>query len=108
MLGYLPSEGDGTPARTRSRSLRSSYADLQQLKTTPIVVSGFRNGEDESPTEGNGLHHRNQHRQRRPSLNDGVAVERISEIDQDDSFKEATVTINKENTKKRRESRERS
>jgi len=106
VLGYLPSDVDGTPSRLQSRSLRSSYADLQSLKFTPMTASGASaRGEETSisPTDGSGLHHRLGHRERRESLNDGVSVERIGEIDRDETFKEATEDINQENIHRKHE-----
>ena len=107
ILGYLDN-ADGTPSRLQSRSLRSSYADLQQLKITPITASGAKTrgrGKETSisPTDENGLHHRLGHRERRESLNDGVSVERIGAIDRDESFKEATEDINQENIHRKHE-----
>jgi len=106
VLGYLPSDADGTPSHLQSRSLRSSYADLQQLKYTPISASGASTRGEEtsiSPTDENGLHHRPGHRERRESLNDGVSVERIGAIDRDETFKEATEDINQENIHRKHE-----
>lgn len=105
VLGYLD-HADGTPSRFSSRSLRSSYADLQQLKFTPIAASGASTRGEEtsiSPTDESGLHHRLGHRERRGSLNDGVSVERIRAIDRDEPFKEATEDINQENIHRKHE-----
>lgn len=107
VFGLLPSDGDGSPARVRSRSLRSSYADLQQLKITPAITSGTKvgNGVEHSPTDdGDGLHWRHgTHRERKSSLNDRVSVKRLSAIERDESFKEATEEINEENTIRKHE-----
>lgn len=107
VLGYLPSDGDGTPSRLRSRSVRSSYADLQQLKsTTPAHATGAALREEPalSPDDESGLHYRSiQHRDRRASLNDGVSVERIGAIDPEEPFKDATKDINQENVLRKHE-----
>ncbi|THH06772.1 hypothetical protein EW145_g3859 [Phellinidium pouzarii] len=95
VLGYLPSDGDGTPSRLRSRSVRSSYADLQQLKTTPVVASGASARYDVGL--GGDLFRDSQHRERKGTLNDGVPVERIAVVDRDETFREATDEINEEN-----------
>lgn len=39
VLGCLPTESDGSPSHSRPRSLRSSYADLQQLKLSNSLGS---------------------------------------------------------------------
>lgn len=106
VLGYLPSDGDGTPSRLRSRSVRSSYADLQQLKITPVHATGaaVREEPGHSPDDNSGLHYRSaQHRDRRASLNDDVPVERIGAIDPEEPFKDATKDINQENVLRKHE-----
>ncbi|PAV23717.1 glycerol-3-phosphate O-acyltransferase [Pyrrhoderma noxium] len=81
VLKYLPVDGDGTPSRARSRSMRSSYADLQQLKAAPAIATGVNS--------------------RYGTLNDGVPVVRIGEIDRDDTFEHATDVLNEENEKRK-------
>lgn len=107
VFGLLPSDGDGSPSRARSRSVRSSYADLQSLKISPAIASGASLGDDQnhSPTsEGNGLHLRHgAHRERRSSLNDQVSVERISALERAESFREATDELNEENNRRKHE-----
>lgn len=106
VLGYLPSDGDGTPSRLRSRSVRSSYADLQQLKSTPVHTTGaiLREEPVHVPGDESGLHYRSsQHRDRRASLNDDVPVERIGALDPAEPFKEATKDINEENVQRKHE-----
>lgn len=100
VLGFLPSDAVETPLR----SLRGSYADLQQLKTAPSTTLGInsRSADGEtSPTDGFGIHHRHGHRERRESLTDGVPVERIGALNRVETFKEATEDLNKENTQRR-------
>jgi glycerol-3-phosphate O-acyltransferase/dihydroxyacetone phosphate acyltransferase len=108
VLGYLPSDGDGTPSRVRSRSLRSSYADLQQLKhhsnaASGVVAASGRANDHADPAEISGLLMRHGHRERRSSLNDGVALERIGALDREESFREATEDINQENSTRKHE-----
>lgn len=111
VLGFLPSSHDGflTPGRHRSRSNQNSYADLQKLRMAKPGTSGspYQSSQaDGSPTtsptdmDGNGngngdsgLHHR---RERKMSLNDRVAVKRLSALDREEGFKECTDDINKE------------
>ncbi|KAI5124541.1 hypothetical protein M0805_003063 [Coniferiporia weirii] len=99
VLGFLPSDSDGTPSRLRSRSVRSSYADLQQLKATPVAASGASVRYDASLSLLNGdiLFRGSQHRERKGSLNDGVPVERIGLVNRAEAFREATEEINHEN-----------
>ncbi|EJD05900.1 glycerol-3-phosphate O-acyltransferase [Fomitiporia mediterranea MF3/22] len=103
LMGVLQSNGDGTPSRLRSRSLRSSYADLQQLKMTPATATGasVRYDAGHSPTDSS-FHHGDQHRERKGSLTGDVPVERIGGINRDEPFKEATEVLNEENERKRR------
>lgn len=107
VLGYLPSEGgDASPSRLRSRSLRSSYADLQQLKqmsSSGVIAASGREDDHASQIENSGLHMRHGHRERRLSLNDGVSVGRIGALDRDETFKEATEDINLENSIRKHE-----
>lgn len=120
VLGYLQHyEGSATPGRRRSA--RSSYADLQQLR------SGSASGElryrgDASHRSRVDLHLstagmdgsvqqkssvpvntapgsptlRNGPRERRMSLTDDVEVARISKVKPSETFKEATEDINRE------------
>ena len=96
VFGYVPSDGDGTPSRLRSRSVRSSYADLQQLKTTPIVATGANARYDVglSPTDAECMLH--THRERKGSLQHGIPVERIGHVDREEPFREATEELNAE------------
>ncbi|KAN0133745.1 hypothetical protein V8E53_008469 [Lactarius tabidus] len=90
VLGVLrPDNGHSSPNRAQSRSQHGSYADLQKLRMTE-VQGQLPEAEPESPT---GSPHR---RQRRPSLSDLVAVERISELDPREQFKDCTDDINSE------------
>lgn len=122
VLGILPGEGYLTPNRHRSRSHHSSYADLQKLRmtATPLPVqgratlsphlalqslhpaedhthvAGATSEEAESPVNGNSLHHRQTHRDRKASLSDGVAVERIAALNPEERFQDCTRDINEE------------
>ena len=46
--------------------------------------------------EGEGIHFRQGHRERKPSLSDGVAVDRIAAVDQQEEFKGVTEGLNRE------------
>jgi len=46
--------------------------------------------------ESEGIHFRHGHRERKASLSDGVAVDRIAAVDQQEEFKEVTEELNKE------------
>ncbi|KZS89886.1 glycerol-3-phosphate O-acyltransferase [Sistotremastrum niveocremeum HHB9708] len=102
VLGYLGTYQGPSPATSKSKSARSSYADLQQLRMTTSSTSntghisyGDVGLEDHSP--------RLSPRQRKSSLSDGVPVERIKELDRAESFRDATEDINRENSLRRRE-----
>ena len=45
---------------------------------------------------GNSLHHRQTHRDRKASLSDGVAVERIAALNPEERFQDCTRDINEE------------
>ena len=53
------------------------------------------------PIDSSGIHLRQGSRERKPSLSDGIAVERIAALDQHEPFKEATEDINKESESRR-------
>jgi glycerol-3-phosphate O-acyltransferase / dihydroxyacetone phosphate acyltransferase len=126
VIGYLPSiVGDAisglgfarsrTPNRSRV-SLRGSYADLPSVR---------RAEEDRAKMTGESRSRKSQPsspllsvrqlppsptssvrfggpRQRKMSLTDNVPVERIGQLQKDESFTEATEELNKENEEKRR------
>ena len=46
--------------------------------------------------EGEGIHFRQGHRERKASLSDGVAVDRIAALDRQEEFKEVTEELNRE------------
>ena len=102
VLGYVSNYQTGG-GRSRSKSLRNSYADLQQLKKADAQG---RNGMYHShqnpksplanaytPSSPTGLQ---QRRERKGSLTDGVKVERLAALDPTETFKEATEDINRE------------
>ncbi|TDL27443.1 glycerol-3-phosphate O-acyltransferase [Rickenella mellea] len=98
ILGYLPSDGTGTPSRSRARSVRSSYADLQQLKMTNNNTSTVAKATIPSPTEPSALYMRSRGaRERKNSLAGDVSVERLGMVERDKDFKDATEDINQEN-----------
>lgn len=114
VVSYLGSyTGDNASYRTRSRSLKGSYADLHSLKTKDSVgnsadstkselknASGFgfrirasgddlasgpfQNGQREAP------------RARKSSLSDRVPVGKIGNLPATDSFQTSTSILNKE------------
>jgi len=96
-LRYLPTDsGEQSPVRFRSRSLRGSYADLQQLKVSSMTPGGPRSAPIVG-SEDTGLHFRQGHRERKSSLNDGVPVERLGALNPQATFDTATEVINREN-----------
>ncbi|EIN07408.1 glycerol-3-phosphate O-acyltransferase [Punctularia strigosozonata HHB-11173 SS5] len=114
VLGYLPSQDLRVPPSQKSRSRNGSYADLQKLRLTKpdedmpssstTTATEARTavgdeGEGSSPTER--LRYRGAHRDRRGSLTDLIAVERIGTVDREESFKEATEELNAEISKNR-------
>ena len=83
--------------------MRSSYADLQQLKqysnsTSGVVAASGRQDDQTVAAENSDLRLRrlSGHRERRSSLSDDVPVVRIGALDRDETFKEATEDINQE------------
>jgi len=116
LLGYLSTAQDST--KKRLRSARSSYADLQNLKTpaaasttgmTTITVlsgglklrmpgdSGSANHSPDSPTMRTGT------RSRKASLSGSVDVKRLEVLPQEEqTFAEATAELNRENSMNRR------
>ncbi|KZV88840.1 hypothetical protein EXIGLDRAFT_678483 [Exidia glandulosa HHB12029] len=109
LLGYLHAAQNGTGGKKRLKSARSSFADLQQLKSPttgsstafPRSSSGLRlrqvdggvapmTPSPESPTFRTGS------RSRRQSLTDNVEVVRIGEVPSAEPFGEATAELNEE------------
>ena len=94
LLGYIPIEGDWSPPRSRSRSMRSSYADLQQLKMTQSATTTGANPRFLNASLPNDPEvHR---RERRDTLQDDIPVEKIGHVDPDSTFKDATIALNKD------------
>ncbi|RXW24111.1 hypothetical protein EST38_g1717 [Candolleomyces aberdarensis] len=87
---------------TKSRSRNSSYADLQRLRMqaltpatkAPEALSTAVADNDDSNLANR--HTTGTHRARRPSLSDGVPVQRIAEVDRTEPFSEATQDLNEE------------
>lgn len=104
LLGVLDSKKN--TSHSRARSARSSYADIQKLRRTsnaplpanfPVMTSATEPQFEPNPSlDSDGLHMRHGHRTRRASLSDGVPVERISVLDRQEPFEEATREINQE------------
>jgi len=91
VLGYFPDqEQPGTPRVPKSRSRNSSYADLQRLRMT-------------NTEEGQGLHPRQGHRSRKPSLSDSVPVNRIAATHPQEPFEAVTSEINGEILREKKE-----
>lgn len=114
LLGYLHAAQSNAGAKKRLKSARSSFADLQQLKsptagttaTIPRSSSGLRlrqvdggvapmTPSPESPT------YRTGSRPRRQSLTDNVEVGRIGDVPQREPFEQATEELNRENSMNR-------
>ena len=55
--------------------------------------------------EGEGFHLRHGHHERRASLSDGVAVDRIAAIDKQEEFKKVTEELNREIQEHRHEAK---
>lgn len=94
-----------SPRIQKSRSRQGSYADLQKLRmsladkstvdTDSSHVHSTTSSAFPSPaTETDGLHFR--HRDRRMSLSDQVSVERLAAVDRQETFGDATHSINDE------------
>lgn len=114
VISYLGSyTGDNASYRTRSRSLKGSYADLHLLKTKDSVGNSADSTKPElknanSPAlrfraTGNDLGsdpfqngHREAPRARKSSLTDRVPVEKIGNLTSTDSFQTSTSILNKE------------
>ena len=114
VLGYLPIYEGAPHGHHRPRSRQNSYADLQKLRMSAIEKGtrfvfllgyciGFTRGvggnaeTHPSPLgEGEGIHLRHGHRERKASLSDGVAVDRIAAVDKQEEFREVTEELNRE------------
>lgn len=102
VLGFLETKKPVTHGRTRSA--RSSYADLQKLRrasNAPLpanfpVMTTATDATHEANADANGLHMRHPQRARKASLSDSVTVERISALDREEPFDEATKDLNEE------------
>jgi len=46
--------------------------------------------------EGEGIHLRHGHRERKASLSDGVTIDRLAAVDRQEEFKEVTEELNRE------------
>lgn len=110
LLGYL--EKTALSPRLRSRSLQSSYADLQKLRRGSNASSTVTRvtGEDlrftpssahsAASSDSDGLHFRHT---RKASLSDGVPVKRLSTVDREEHFEEVTIKINEEISQHKKE-----
>ncbi|KAL0946932.1 hypothetical protein HGRIS_013092 [Hohenbuehelia grisea] len=108
VIGLIHEDNPLKPVKSRSR--QSSYADLQRLRLSTLNPSSSPttststsaqpsavSSNATSPTvELDGIHFRSGHRERRPSLTDGVSVKRIAAVDPAEQFTEATQDINDE------------
>jgi len=56
--------------------------------------------------DGEGVHLRHGHRERKASLSDGVAVDRLAAVDRQEEFKEVTDELNREIQEHRHEANE--
>lgn len=92
VIGMLSLHEEQAGMVGKGRSRQSSYADLQRLRMAPLSVqtqSAPMSANKNSPFQP-------QHRIRRPSLSDSVAVSRIAVEDPNESFPEATQNLNEE------------
>jgi len=99
VLGYLPIYEGAPHGHHRVRSRQNSYADLQKLRMSTIGKGDTHGSIETHPSplgESEGIHFRHGHRERKASLSDGVAVDRIAAVDQQEEFKEVTEELNKE------------
>ncbi|KAH7107845.1 glycerol-3-phosphate O-acyltransferase [Auriculariales sp. MPI-PUGE-AT-0066] len=111
LLGYLSTAQEGN--KKRLRSARSSYADLQQLKSpisstalsssVPAVSGGLRlrqpgaNGDSSKTNSPDSPTFRTGTRSRKASLSDNVDVKRLEVVPPKASFEDATNELNQEN-----------
>ncbi|KAJ7109344.1 glycerol-3-phosphate O-acyltransferase [Mycena epipterygia] len=95
VIAFLPVSAD--QAASKSRSRQSSYADLQRLRLSTLPTP---NSATSPVSAGGGLRH--GPRERKASLSDGVAVQRIATIDPLEPFEDATQGLNDEITIKKR------
>ncbi|KAG8968616.1 hypothetical protein FRC03_006737 [Tulasnella sp. 419] len=107
VVGYL-GVYENSPGRKRAKSLQNSYADLQQLKKSgsqqhlnPIGSPLLQVNTLPGDSNGQLLHRR----ERKGSLTDDVKVRRLAELDRQEPFKEATLDINRENSFRRKQSK---
>lgn len=99
VLGYLPIYEGAPHGNHRIRSRQNSYADLQKLRMSAIGKGDTHGNIETHPSplgEGEGLHFRHGHHERRASLSDGIAVNRIAAVDKQEEFKEVTEELNRE------------
>ncbi|CCL99138.1 uncharacterized protein FIBRA_01153 [Fibroporia radiculosa] len=96
VLGYL--EGPSTSSRSRPRSQQSSYANLQKLRSgaSSLPSLAMTSGAEATDTEGLQFRARTGSRSRRASLKDTVPVTRLSELDRQENFRDATENLNHE------------
>lgn len=85
----IDEQGLKSTTQKTTRSRQSSYADLQRLRMAPMTSTLSRSSQDDT----------GHHRERRASLNNGVAVTRIAQVDKQEPFSEATQDLNKESDK---------
>jgi glycerol-3-phosphate O-acyltransferase / dihydroxyacetone phosphate acyltransferase len=116
VIGYLPSIVGSTLGLTRQpKSLRGSFADLPSVRSrenlappksqpsSPMIMTNPHLSPFVSSDSSGALTHRKaSQRERKLSLSDNVAVERIGRIDHDGTFKEATEELNQENEARRK------
>lgn len=115
VIGFIPNPDEKLNSKTthKSRSRNSSYADLQRLRLSPLAPLGTTttagslavptgqlsasSSTSVSPsTELDGLHFHQGPRNRKASLNDGVSVRRLAQVDPEESFDQATDDLNDE------------
>lgn len=93
VIGLLPEE------QLKSRSRTNSYAELQRLRSqsSPLAYSSQFSMSPTGPiAEGDQLLFQTGRRERKASLSDQIPVERIAEVDRQETFEDATNGLNKE------------
>lgn len=94
-VNYISAYEDASRHKVRSR--QGSYADLQRLRMTATTQqSASSSSSSLRPNDSQALHMRQGSRQRKQSLSDLVPVERIGSVDRQETFEDATTSLNKE------------
>lgn len=94
-VNYISAYEDASRHKVRSR--QGSYADLQRLRMTATTQQNASSSSSSlRPNDSQVLHMRPGSRQRKQSLSDLIPVERIGSVDRQETFEDATTSLNKE------------